>query len=150
MHAYIIHYLKKQMPYVIGKSEKQKKLLDRLDRCRTLLHQSYFFPFLLYFFLPFFLLSLLIWFSLYFSFIALSINSERLRFDVFVHHFLSPALSMIPLFHLATTTPSSFSSTTPYLPSCLVSSHPLPSHLPRHLLILESFPHPLTSPRHCP
>ena len=33
VHAYIIHYLKKQMPYVIGKSEKQKKLLDRLDRC---------------------------------------------------------------------------------------------------------------------
>ena len=32
VHAYIIHYLKKQMPYVIGKSEKQKKLLDRLDR----------------------------------------------------------------------------------------------------------------------
>ena len=32
VHAYIIHYLKKQMPYMIGKSEKQKKLLDRLDR----------------------------------------------------------------------------------------------------------------------
>ena len=32
VHAYIIHYLKKQMPYVIGKAEKQKKLLDRLDR----------------------------------------------------------------------------------------------------------------------
>lgn len=32
VHAYIIHYLKKQMPYVIGKSEKQRKLLDRLDR----------------------------------------------------------------------------------------------------------------------
>ena len=32
VHAYIIHYLKKQMPYVIGKSEKQKRLLDRLDR----------------------------------------------------------------------------------------------------------------------
>lgn len=32
VHAYIIHYLRKQMPYVIGKSEKQKKLLDRLDR----------------------------------------------------------------------------------------------------------------------
>ena len=32
MHAYIIHYLKKQMPYVVGKSEKQKKLLDRLDK----------------------------------------------------------------------------------------------------------------------
>ena len=31
VHAYIIHYLRKQMPYVMGKSEKQKKLLDRLD-----------------------------------------------------------------------------------------------------------------------
>ena len=32
VHAYIIHYLKKQMPFVVGKSEKQKKLLDRLDK----------------------------------------------------------------------------------------------------------------------
>ncbi|KAJ1408132.1 P-loop containing nucleoside triphosphate hydrolase protein [Ochromonadaceae sp. CCMP2298] len=32
VHAYIIHYLKKQMPYVIGKSEKQKRLLGRLDK----------------------------------------------------------------------------------------------------------------------
>ena len=32
VHAYIIHYLKKQMPYMVGKSEKQRKLLDRLDR----------------------------------------------------------------------------------------------------------------------
>jgi len=32
VHAYIIHYLKKQMPYVMGKSEKQKRLLDRLDK----------------------------------------------------------------------------------------------------------------------
>jgi hypothetical protein len=32
VHAYIIHYLKKQMPYVMGKSEKQKKLLSRLDK----------------------------------------------------------------------------------------------------------------------
>lgn len=32
VHAYIIHYLRKQMPYVIGKSEKQRKLLDRLDQ----------------------------------------------------------------------------------------------------------------------
>lgn len=32
VHAYIIHYLKKQMPYVIGKSDKQRKLLERLDR----------------------------------------------------------------------------------------------------------------------
>ncbi len=32
VHAYIIHYLKKQMPFVMGRTEKQKKLLDRLDR----------------------------------------------------------------------------------------------------------------------
>lgn len=32
VHAHIIHYLKKQMPYILGKSEKQKKLLDRLDK----------------------------------------------------------------------------------------------------------------------
>jgi EH domain-containing protein 1 len=31
VHAYIIHYLRKQMPYVLGKSEKQRKLLDRLE-----------------------------------------------------------------------------------------------------------------------
>ncbi len=31
VHAYIIHYLRKQMPYVVGKSEKQKKLVDRLE-----------------------------------------------------------------------------------------------------------------------
>lgn len=32
VHAYIIHYLRKQMPYVIGKSEKQRQLLDNLER----------------------------------------------------------------------------------------------------------------------
>lgn len=32
VHAYIIHYLRKQMPYVIGKSEKQRELLERLDK----------------------------------------------------------------------------------------------------------------------
>ena len=32
VHAYIIHYLKKQMPYMIGKAEKQQRLLDRLDK----------------------------------------------------------------------------------------------------------------------
>jgi EH domain-containing protein 1 len=32
VHAYILHYLRKQMPYVLGKSEKQRRLLDRLDR----------------------------------------------------------------------------------------------------------------------
>lgn len=32
VHAYIIHYLRKQMPYMLGKSEKQQKLLDNLER----------------------------------------------------------------------------------------------------------------------
>ena len=32
VHAYIIHYLKKQMPYLVGKSEKQARLLERLDK----------------------------------------------------------------------------------------------------------------------
>jgi EH domain-containing protein 1 len=31
VHAYIIHYLKKQMPFLMGKSEKQQKLLGRLE-----------------------------------------------------------------------------------------------------------------------
>ncbi len=31
VHAYILHYLKKQMPYLIGKFEKQEALLRRLD-----------------------------------------------------------------------------------------------------------------------
>ena len=32
VHAYIIHYLRKQMPYMIGKSDKQKRLLNRLEK----------------------------------------------------------------------------------------------------------------------
>lgn len=32
VHAYIIHYLRKQMPYMIGRSEKQRQLLDNLER----------------------------------------------------------------------------------------------------------------------
>lgn len=32
VHAYITHYLRKQMPYVIGRADKQKKLIDRLDK----------------------------------------------------------------------------------------------------------------------
>ena len=32
VHAYIIHYLRKQMPYMMGKSEKQSRLIDRLDK----------------------------------------------------------------------------------------------------------------------
>ena len=32
VHAYIIHYLRKQMPYVLGKAEKQRQLIDRLDK----------------------------------------------------------------------------------------------------------------------
>ena len=31
VHAYIIHYLRKQLPYTWGKREKQKRLIDRLD-----------------------------------------------------------------------------------------------------------------------
>lgn len=32
VHAYIIHYLRKQMPLIMGKSEKQEELLQRLDK----------------------------------------------------------------------------------------------------------------------
>jgi GTPase SAR1 family protein len=32
VHAYIIHYLRKQMPYMMGKQEKQAKLIARLDQ----------------------------------------------------------------------------------------------------------------------
>lgn len=32
VHAYIIHYLRKQMPYMMGKSEKQERLIARLDK----------------------------------------------------------------------------------------------------------------------
>mmetsp|Transcript_38872 Transcript_38872/g.39557 ORF Transcript_38872/g.39557 Transcript_38872/m.39557 type:complete len:148 (+) Transcript_38872:154-597(+) len=32
VHAYILHYLRKQMPYVLGKADKQKRLIDNLDR----------------------------------------------------------------------------------------------------------------------
>ena len=32
VHAYIIHYLRKQMPLGWGKKEKQDKLINRLDR----------------------------------------------------------------------------------------------------------------------
>lgn len=32
VHAYIIHYLRKQLPYTWGKREKQRRLIDRLDR----------------------------------------------------------------------------------------------------------------------
>merc|ERR1712127_805543 len=31
VHAYIIHYLRKQLPYTWGKREKQRKLIDRLE-----------------------------------------------------------------------------------------------------------------------
>lgn len=31
VHAYIIHYLKKQIPYLVGKKEKQKQLIDQLE-----------------------------------------------------------------------------------------------------------------------
>lgn len=32
VHAYLIHYLRKQMPWTFGGSEKQHKLIGRLDR----------------------------------------------------------------------------------------------------------------------
>jgi hypothetical protein len=32
VHAYLIHYLRKQVPTVFGKSEKQDKLIANLDR----------------------------------------------------------------------------------------------------------------------
>jgi GTPase SAR1 family protein len=31
VHAYIVHYLRKQMPYMLGKVEKQRQLLDSLE-----------------------------------------------------------------------------------------------------------------------
>ena len=31
VHAYIIHYLRKQMPYTFGKEKKQEKLINRLE-----------------------------------------------------------------------------------------------------------------------
>ena len=31
MHAYIVHYLRKQMPFIYGRSEKQQRLLERLE-----------------------------------------------------------------------------------------------------------------------
>jgi hypothetical protein len=31
VHAYIIHYLRKQIPYLLGRSDKQKRLLERLE-----------------------------------------------------------------------------------------------------------------------
>lgn len=32
VHAYIVHYLRKQMPYMLGKADKQRDLIDRLDK----------------------------------------------------------------------------------------------------------------------
>lgn len=32
VHAYIVHYLRKQMPYMLGKADKQRELIDRLDK----------------------------------------------------------------------------------------------------------------------
>jgi EH domain-containing protein 1 len=31
VHAYLIHYLRKQLPYTWGKKEKQKRLIGRLE-----------------------------------------------------------------------------------------------------------------------
>jgi hypothetical protein len=32
VHAYLIHYLRKQIPMAWGKGEKQQKLIQRLDK----------------------------------------------------------------------------------------------------------------------
>jgi EH domain-containing protein 1 len=32
VHAYIIHYLRKQMPYMVGKADRQKRLIANLER----------------------------------------------------------------------------------------------------------------------
>jgi EH domain-containing protein 1 len=32
VHAYIIHYLRKQMPYLLGRSDVQRQLIGRLDK----------------------------------------------------------------------------------------------------------------------
>lgn len=44
VHAYIIHYLRKQMPYMMGKQEKQAKLMSRLDRELIACAQRYGLP----------------------------------------------------------------------------------------------------------
>jgi len=44
VHAYIIHYLRKQLPYTFGKKEKQARLIDRLDRELVMCARRYELP----------------------------------------------------------------------------------------------------------
>ncbi len=44
VHAYIIHYLRKQLPYTFGKREKQAKLIQNLDRELVMCARRYELP----------------------------------------------------------------------------------------------------------
>ena len=44
VHAYIIHYLRKQLPYTFGKREKQRRLIDRLEREFVMCARRYELP----------------------------------------------------------------------------------------------------------
>merc|ERR1711971_1030401 len=44
VHAYIIHYLRKQLPYTFGKREKQAKLIRNLDREFAMCARRYELP----------------------------------------------------------------------------------------------------------
>lgn len=44
VHAYIIHYLRKQLPYTWGKREKQRRLIDRLEREFVMCARRYELP----------------------------------------------------------------------------------------------------------
>jgi EH domain-containing protein 1 len=44
VHAYIIHYLRKQLPYTFGKKEKQQWLISRLDKELTMCAKRYELP----------------------------------------------------------------------------------------------------------
>jgi len=44
VHAYIIHYLRKQMPYTWGKKEKQQRLIGRLERELVMCARRYELP----------------------------------------------------------------------------------------------------------
>ena len=42
--AYIIHYLRKQLPYTFGKREKQARLIERLDKELVMCARRYELP----------------------------------------------------------------------------------------------------------
>jgi GTPase SAR1 family protein len=44
VHAYIIHYLRKQLPYTWGKRDKQRRLIERLDREFVMCARRYELP----------------------------------------------------------------------------------------------------------